>query len=157
MGSIASQITSLTIVYSDADQSKHQRSASLAVVRGIHRGPVNSPHKWPVTRKCFHLMTSLCGGGKHPSTSGFGIFAPSRNSWWVNCAIPTAHVVLLYINIHAPGFVRFCYVGLYQKLLKIHLVHLSVSFTVDSGALYRVLMPDIITWIMWIKPVKIWP
>ena len=27
-------------------------------VRGIHRWPVNSPHKWPVTRKCFHLMTS---------------------------------------------------------------------------------------------------
>ena len=37
-------------VYSGADQSKHQRSASLAFVRGIHRGPVNSPHKWPVTR-----------------------------------------------------------------------------------------------------------
>ena len=55
MGAIASQITSLTIVYSavysDADQRKHQSSASLASVRGIHRGPVNSPHKWPVTRK----------------------------------------------------------------------------------------------------------
>ena len=54
---IASQITSLTIVYStvysDADQRKHQMSASLAFVRGIHRGPVNSPHKWPVTRKMF--------------------------------------------------------------------------------------------------------
>ena len=57
MDSIASQITSLTIVYStiysDADQRKHQSSASLAFVRGIHRGPVNSPHKWPVTRKMF--------------------------------------------------------------------------------------------------------
>ena len=57
MGAIASQITSLTIVYSiiysDADQRKHQSSASLAFVRGIHRGPVNSPHKWPVTRKMF--------------------------------------------------------------------------------------------------------
>ena len=55
MGAIASQITSLMIVYStvysDADQRKHQSSASLAFVRGIHRGPVNSPHKWPVTRK----------------------------------------------------------------------------------------------------------
>ena len=30
---------------------KTSRSASLAFVRGIHRGPVNSPHKWPVTRK----------------------------------------------------------------------------------------------------------
>ena len=54
---IASQITSLTIVYStvysDADRRKHQISASLAFVRGNHRGPGNSPHKWPVTRKMF--------------------------------------------------------------------------------------------------------
>ena len=57
MGAIASQTTSLTIVYSTvysgADQSKHQSSASLAFVWGIHRGPVNSSHKWPVTRKIF--------------------------------------------------------------------------------------------------------
>ena len=57
MSAITSQITSLTIVYStvysDADQRKHQSSASLTFVRGIHRGPVNSPHKWPVTRKMF--------------------------------------------------------------------------------------------------------
>ena len=36
-----------------ADQRKHQSSASLAFVWGIHRGPVNSPHKGPVTRKMF--------------------------------------------------------------------------------------------------------
>ena len=40
-----SQITSLTIVYlivySDADQRKHQSSASLAFVRGIHREPTS--------------------------------------------------------------------------------------------------------------------
>ena len=55
MGAIASQITSLAIVhssvYSDADKRKHQSSASLAFMRGTHRRPVNSPHKWPVTRK----------------------------------------------------------------------------------------------------------
>ena len=54
MDAMASQITSLTIVYStvysDANQRKHQNSASLAFVRGLHGGPVNSPHKWPVTR-----------------------------------------------------------------------------------------------------------
>ena len=54
---MASQITSLMIVYStvysDADQRKHESSVSLAFVRGIHRGPVNSPHKWPVTRTMF--------------------------------------------------------------------------------------------------------
>ena len=41
MGAMASQITSLAIVfspgYSGTDQGKHQSSASLAFVRGIHR------------------------------------------------------------------------------------------------------------------------
>ena len=57
MGAMASQITSLTIVYSTiysgADQRKHQSSTWLAFVRGIHRWPVNSPHKRPVMRKMF--------------------------------------------------------------------------------------------------------
>ena len=57
MGVMASQITSLTIVYltvySGANQRKRQSSASLAFVWGIHRWPVNSPHKGPVTRKMF--------------------------------------------------------------------------------------------------------
>ena len=52
---MAFQITSLTVVcssvYSGADQRKHQSSASQAFVRGIHRWPVNSPHKGPVTQK----------------------------------------------------------------------------------------------------------
>ena len=55
MGAMAFQITSLTTVcstvYSDADQRKHQSSASLAFVWGFHRGRMNSPYKWPVTRK----------------------------------------------------------------------------------------------------------
>ena len=57
MSGMASQITSLRIVYSTVypgpDQRKHQSPASLAFVREIHRGPVNFPHKWPVTRKMF--------------------------------------------------------------------------------------------------------
>ena len=57
MTMLASQITSLavvySIVYSGVNQRKHQSSASLAFVREIHRGPVNFPHKWPVTRKMF--------------------------------------------------------------------------------------------------------
>ena len=55
LSAMASQITSFTIVYSTvysgADQRKHQSSASLAPVRGIHRCPLNSPHKWPAARK----------------------------------------------------------------------------------------------------------
>ena len=57
MGTMASQITSLALVYSTvysgADERKHQSSASLAFVQGIHREPVNSPHKWPVKRNMF--------------------------------------------------------------------------------------------------------
>ena len=68
MGVMVSQITSLTIVYSTvypgADQRKHQSSASLALVRGIHRWPVNSTHKWPVTRKMYPfndiIMMEVC-------------------------------------------------------------------------------------------------
>ena len=55
MSVMASQITSVFVVYlavcSGADQRKHQSSVSLAFVRGSHRWPVNSPHKRPVTRK----------------------------------------------------------------------------------------------------------
>ena len=73
MGAMVSKITSLTIVYatvySDADQRKHQCSASLAFVRGIHRRPGNSPHKWPETRKIVPFddvimyATALWGNG----------------------------------------------------------------------------------------------
>ena len=86
MGEMASQITSLTTVYStiysDADQRKYQSSASLAFVRGIQRRPVNSPHKWPVTRKMFPFddvsmvlafTDSTTSAGKSLTTT-FGIF-----------------------------------------------------------------------------------
>ena len=86
MGAVASQITSLTIVYSSvysgADQRKHQSSASLAFVRGIHRSPVNAPHKGPVTRRkmfpfgdvimclCAHVLTwYTCDLGREKASS----------------------------------------------------------------------------------------
>ena len=55
MSVMVSLITSLTIIYSilysGAHERKYQSFASLAFVRGIHRWPVYSPHKEPVTRK----------------------------------------------------------------------------------------------------------
>ena len=52
MGAMASHITNVMTVYSTgysgADLRKHKSSASLAFERGIHRLPVNSPHKGPV-------------------------------------------------------------------------------------------------------------
>ena len=67
MGAMASQITSVSCVYSTIclvlDQRKHERSASLAFVRGIHRWPVKSHHKGPATRKRFpfdDVIIKLC-------------------------------------------------------------------------------------------------
>ena len=70
MGAMTFEITSLTIVYSTVysgvDPSKYQSSALLAFVRGVHRWPVNSPHKGPVTQKMFSFddiitnFDSLC-------------------------------------------------------------------------------------------------
>ena len=55
MSAMASQITGVSVVcltvYSGSDQRKHPSSALLALVRGIHRWPMNSPRKGPVTRK----------------------------------------------------------------------------------------------------------
>ena len=66
MTTITSQITSLTVVYStvysDADQRKHQSSASLAFVWGIHRDRWIPRTKGQLRGKCFHLMTSSCIG-----------------------------------------------------------------------------------------------
>ena len=62
MTTMASQITSLTVVYStvysDADQRKHQSSTSLAFVWEIHRDRWIPRTKGQLRGKCFHLMTS---------------------------------------------------------------------------------------------------
>ena len=64
MTTMASQITSLMVaystVYSDADQRKHQSSASLAFMWGIHRDRWIPCTKGQLRGKCYHLMTSSC-------------------------------------------------------------------------------------------------
>ena len=86
MNSIASQITSLTIlystIYSDADQRKHQSCASLAFVQGIHWGLVNSQHKWPVTWKMFPFddVIMTCS-----DITGTTLWSKYRNFRWGNC------------------------------------------------------------------------
>ena len=69
MIALASQITSLTVVYSivnsGVDERKHQSSASLAFVRGIHRDRWIPRTKGQLRGKCLHLMTSSCGGREH--------------------------------------------------------------------------------------------
>ena len=75
MGEMASQITSIPIVYlsvySGADQRKHQSPASLAFMRRIHRWPVNSPYKGPVTRKMFPFDDAIMPVAKMQSGCGY--------------------------------------------------------------------------------------
>ena len=51
MDTMASQITSLTIVYSTVHAGADQRNIKAPRHWLLSRSPVNSPHKWPVTRK----------------------------------------------------------------------------------------------------------
>ena len=106
MTMLASQITSLTvvysIVYSGVIQRKHQSSASLAFVREIHRGPVNFPHKWPVTRKMFPfddvIMCSVLAM-LHPVTVHETVF------WGVRCSdVECPYLVSLLMLLVMPYF-----------------------------------------------------
>ena len=85
MGAIASQITSLTIVYltvySGADQRKHRSSAPLAFVRWIHRGLVNSAHKWPVTRKMFPFVDVIMTNLVIPAWTGDELWRGQARGW----------------------------------------------------------------------------
>ena len=128
MSVMASQITSLTIVsstiYSGTDQRKQQSYTSLAFVWGIHRGPVNSPHKRPVTRKIspfddviMSLQQCLCG-----LTSKWGVLfnimttnlctlhhtipAGQYNQWYPPCwarvqPIPIFHTIISIFHPHS--------------------------------------------------------
>ena len=95
MTTIASQITSLMVVYStvysDADQRKHQSSASLAFVQGIHRIPVNSPHKWPVTRKKFPFDDVIMRWISFTKLLAMGHFGVYLLLFWTTCCLNSHH------------------------------------------------------------------
>ena len=115
MGAMASQITSLTIVYSivysGADQRKHQRSASLVFVRGIHRRPVNSPHKWPVTRKMFPFddVIMVCADGILDVWCKPTFFCIEWNEAWV-VLLPLPHW------LHQGCYLKYIWLNLYQLI-----------------------------------------
>ena len=120
MGTIASQITSLTIVYSTdcsgAYQSKHQSSASLAFVRGIHHGPVNSPHKWPVTRRMCpfdDVIMKKLGQTQLICWQNLGcIIAKNRHLFFIDFIHPCEKVMGLFFQNHiwarCQGIDRLC-------------------------------------------------
>ena len=99
MGTMASQIISLTVVYTTvwpgADQRKHQSSVFLIFVRGIHRWTVNSPHKRPVTRRMFyHLMTSSW-------TRWYLVVSQQKRKW------PAVVIVIVTPSIQFPFETNF--------------------------------------------------
>ena len=101
MTMLASQITSLTvvysIVYSGVNQRKYQSSASLANVREIHWGPVNFPHKWPVTRKMFPFDDVIMIVTLFHDLNGWNFRRGKRNrmSVWL--------YLLLWLHYKLPG------------------------------------------------------
>ena len=102
MIAMASQITGVSMVYSivcsGADQRRHQSSASLVFVRGIHRWSVDSPHKGPVTRKMFPFDDVIMHF-KSPTRSGGHIAV--RASY--RCDIMhTAKCIALIIHYESP-------------------------------------------------------
>ena len=125
MSAIVSQITNLTIVfstvYSGADQRKHQNSASLACVWGIHRWPVNSPQKGPVTRKMFPfddviiflylLLHMHCR--YHPGNMAFH---SNTNVSQSTCVSPNSRIQYIPRNMHRV-FALLCFVVVIHWLI----------------------------------------
>ena len=104
---VASQITSISIVYSTicsgADQRKRQSYKLLAFVRGIHWWVVNSPHKGPVTRKMFpfddlimdHQVCVLYIIG--PAHEGLTYFIWTWEQIWKHIMLPLLPMVWIFI------------------------------------------------------------
>ena len=144
MNMMVSQITSLMIVYSTvysgADQRKHQNSASLAFVRGIHRWPVNSPHKGPVKGKMIPfddvIMDSFYGNDNFICIHCFCFFQVSFmktiESWWVSASsvypsLPESKIIMID-KACAEKIGQFCkfvfsFVGYYHVVLSVWSVY----------------------------------
>ena len=67
-------------------------------MRGIHRWPVNSPHKWPVTRKMWPITRKVCGLEAYHTLllhqlSYYHFYTPAQRSWrgvyWIHLVRPS--------------------------------------------------------------------
>ena len=114
MTTMASQITSLTVVYStvysDADQRKHQSSASLAFVWGIHRDRWIPLTKGQLRGKCFHMM---------------------RSSWllhrWNSDEILTENTHKIkhvdFVNIHIVNICKYMFANMFVSIYRFRTVN----------------------------------
>ena len=150
MSTMASQITSLTIVYSTvysgADQRKYQSSASLAFVWGIHRWLVNSPHKGPVTRKMFPFDDVIMyweGTDSSTWTQGqnkvkFFLHSQFRGCWWLGDArsqgIRSHQTLQKYSSLSIKRMNSNCYIC-YRPITSLHP---STSFMATSHLCFEV-------------------
>ena len=139
MGPIASQIISLTIVYSTmysgADQSKHQIFGSLAFGRGISRWPVNSPDKWSVTRKMFPFGDVVM---KAPHQS---LFKTENHGWAVDSLTKAsiAESISMCLRHHSAGVFVLEKNHNQTMTMKIHCLDIHTCFA--SPALCRGNLP----------------
>ena len=104
---------------------KNQNSASPAFVLGIHRSPVNSPHKGQWRGKCFHLMTSSWIG----SNEQFRWFLVHRTNSW--CASDLRHHDTRVTSISCPAAAReratHPFKGLHGRMPIFSFLHTSTS------------------------------
>ena len=82
-----------------ADQRKHQSSASLAFVWGIHRWPVNSPHKGPVKMFPFDdvIMVEIISKG-HLIARPHGDSMTSKSDWILTFVVALLCTISRYIR-----------------------------------------------------------
>ena len=97
-------------IYSGADQRKHPSSASLAFVRGIHRWPVNSPHKGPVTREMSPLMTSSCYSHSHLwwytiRTTAYFTHTCKHICYYLPCVSDKTTIQLRHVSVFASQII----------------------------------------------------
>ena len=118
MSAMASQITSLTIVYSTvyscANYRQHQSSASLAFVRGIHRWIPRTEDQW--RGKGFHLMTSswhddmvwpVDSPHEGPGSNAENVFMSQHHHVWLTLVIAMG-VQQVYCPIYSSVWFVAC-------------------------------------------------
>ena len=134
MGAMTSQITSLTIVYSivysGADKIKLQSSASLAFVWEIHRLPVNSPHKWPVTQKMFQFDVIMLVADTRDNL----LWAVARSSLKLWVLIWSQALWAVFVQVYKT------YLAHYAPCNHIFAFHLFSEFTVPSFEWMMIMM-----------------
>ena len=139
-------------VYSGVDQRKHQSSAPLAFVWGIHLWPVNSPHKGQVTRKMFPFDDVIMCCRNHLTAlrwpSVIMMMMIVLNKCITKCRLlypgegtPSVKLVgTVYPKKYAHGFVVLCFVVVMQSfIMNSHevFIHIHQGCFAGTGAIVR--------------------